>query len=264
MRGVVMTSMATGAAIVPKMRLHPAVARADAVWRTDGAWLRCLVDPCCLPGQGWWRAVAAASLVVVQQVFAGASGSAAGSEAVWASLGLALAVVAGALVIVVLLALQEWRLRRVGSGEGGRLARVSSPVAGAGVALVEVHAQLRRDFDASLRLLVGLPADARARQELPLLRDQVAIAAHGTERLLATVRHARAGEQVLRGCAVQAGRVAAAAASLHAALSAAARQPASSTGLAAAVDAVEAAVDELYVVVTGAFPPHDDSFEQYP
>ena len=113
-------------------------------------------------------------------------------------------------------------------------------------------------FSTVAGVAAALPPDALLTVEVPLLTDQIGIAAHSTDRLLGAVRHARVDPRSVQACVEQARRVAAAVIGLHAALVAATREPGPGPAVQAVAQAVgelDAAVDGLYIEVTTLAPP---------
>ncbi|UQU67455.1 hypothetical protein COUCH_14800 [Couchioplanes caeruleus] len=171
-------------------------------------------------------------------------------------IGVAAVLTIAVVVLVTGALVAAWWMRHrmrpaVRPGSAGELPAAPS----AWAAVQQARGYLWQEFDAIARLVAALPCDAPVFDVVPLLRDQVGIAAHGTDRLLGTVLQAGAGEPVLYDCSWQAVRVVSAAVQLRAALSAAARHEVDSERVDAAIVAVETAVDELNVLVTAALPP---------
>ena len=132
-------------------------------------------------------------------------------------------------------------------------------VAAQPVDLDGLRGQIRREFVTVAGIAAAVPPDASLCAEVPLLADQIGIAAHSTDRLLSAVTQARVDAPVAYACVERARRIAAAVIGLHTALLAATRQPSSVDAarvVATAVDELDAAVDGLYIEVTTAVPPH--------
>lgn len=159
-----------------------------------------------------------------------------------------------ALLVVSLTLVGGWWWRRAGQVPvATRRDRATSPDA-----LDSVRLHLRREFATVAGIAAALPPDTPLAVEVPLLADQIGIAAHGTDRLLDAVRHARVDARAAQACVERARRVAAAVIGLHSALVAATREPGpglATRAVAQAVDELDAAVDGLYIEVTTLAPP---------